>query len=420
MSGADQLTAGENRKKGEAAEQAAAQAIAPAQAQEPKRSGFFSTICSALGLRKAESAAPAQDKKAARFALNAFNFLGLHWVGNSALSLWITYNLASKEGTQKVLHTIARGITPVVHGWEKAKASIGLNGLSKLSKEMRAAHINQTARSFTETAVMCLAGSIILVPVKKLEDHKTQIIDSIDGVIHPNREKPDASLVETKGGAQPEEHKETWTNLIRARVLALFPIFWLDNRIQAFNNTRSAQNLPNIDTAEWNMGAKLYDKMKPTTRERFINFFSRKGISKDSIQPLVIESLEKTVGSDTGRMIFAEQTRMFSKEVSLSLIYTGFLFILGKTPIVPYVMEKCGIKSKKDQTEMKHALNEDIGINAFNGPESAPQEHCGHAPPPIPKPSFASRITLKEKPVKAADYTSQITAMSGQSAPQLV
>lgn len=351
---------------------------------------------------------PKNDKKAAKLAFNAVNFLGLHWVGNSALSLWITYNIANKKPTQKFLHGLADAATPAVNGMEKIKSSIGLGNLNKLSKEMRELHIKQSARSFTETAVMCFAGSIILFPVKWLEDHRTQFVDKVDGWIHPsNKNQPKAAT------PVEEEHKETWGNLIRSRVLALFPIFAIDNRIQSFNNIRASQNKPNLDTLEWNMGAKLYDNMKPSTRESFINFFSRKGISTDDIQPLVKSHLEQTVGKNPGKMVFAEQTRMFSKEVSLTLIYTGFLFLLGKTPLIPATMKMLGLSKKDDsKKDVPEAISQTAN-DIVSGSEKALEPERGKAG------SVASRLEPRKRQFQPSQSHSSYVTNKASEAQQL-
>ena len=361
------------------------------------------------------AAVPCDDKKTAKALHTAANFFGLHLIGNSALSLWITYNLAPLKQTQKVLHGLANVMTPVVEGWDKLKASVGLSKAASLSQEMRAALIKQSARSATETAVMCIAGSIILAPVMWWENNRPGIVNATDNFLHPEKKKKRAAeeAEAKKNGitlpppAEEHEHKETLGNLIRARALALIPIFWIDGQIQGFNNSRIAAGKPNLDTFLWEKGAKIYDNMKPATRDGFINFFSSKGHNVESIQPLVREGLTKTVGTNASRMIAAEQFRMFSKEIYLTAIYTGFLYVLGKTPLIPWTLNKIGF-TKKEEHHLENAVETDVGVNVlpFND-KPLPEETAAPS-----QQSFTSRIHPKSLlPVEPQGaYTQKLAA----------
>lgn len=372
---------------------------------------------------------PTYPRTEAKHAFNAFNFLGLHWVGNSSLSLWITYNIVNRPGVQQFMHTLSKGITPIVEGYDKLKGAIGLSKLQNVSKEIRANQINQSARSMTEVACMCIAGSIILFPVKMLEDHHGQLTRWFDELIHPAHKRERLKLeaeAKEKGLPKPVEphdpnHRpETWTNLIRARALALVPIFWIDGQMEGWNNARAAKGLSNINTWEWELGTKAYQNMDAGWREKFVKFFSSKGIKLSKVQHLVrdhlLETVKapeelKTIGREmtqiqnkmvlnshdaalisasearlaqletqiveknlvkaTERAIFAEQARLFSKEVSLTLIYTGFLFLLGKTNIVPWAMKKLGW-SKKEEIGLTDAIETSVGnldVLPFNNPD---------------------------------------------------
>jgi len=365
---------------------------------------------------------PIRDpKKAGNLSFNLYNFLGLHWFGNSSLSLWITYNVMTKPKVSEGMHTMAKGLMPIAAGYYKVKSAAGL-GKTLLPAE-RILKVTKLARSWTEVACMTAAGSIILFPVKWSEDHRQGFVDFFDNLLHPaKKQKRAVAEVEAKAKGitlPPIEdvphHKETWTNLIRARVLALFPIFAIDIGMENWNIVRAAAGKGNFDTAEWGWGKRAYENMNPASRERFVKFFSSKGIKLSGVQYMMRDKLLHFIGSpqelkdiskemadiqhhaalhpkDTAaitkgatriaelegkiassglmkgaeKAIFAEQARMFSKEVSLTLIYTGFLFVLGKTGLIPYVLDKIGIKSKKEQQELEHALKEDAGLDVFD------------------------------------------------------
>ncbi len=382
---------------------------------------------------KAEVSAPARpqpakqeapnkkDKKEARFLFNAFNFFGLHWVGNSTLSLWIVYNLLPKKGPQALMEGLGRGFTPVWNLIDKAVSPVRNvfravfkttpKILSELEHEERIAH---SARSFVETLCMCIAGSVILFPVKILENNKEKILDKVDRWFHPGNYATDANRDEqaVKPAAQHEE-KETWTNLIRARLVSLVPIFFIDNRIQQYNNIRFEKGLPNADSKEWQWGAKTFDKMSNKWRDRIVNFFSRKDVTIAKIQPLVRDRLLNTLDSppelhvvskqmgkiqeemkhhyndkpmlerlggelkalntellekyphlkkDVERAVFSEQTRLFLKEWGLTLVYTGFLFGFGKSKTGQRFLEFCHLKKK----ENPHAAPADTAVTEVN------------------------------------------------------
>lgn len=428
---------------------------------------------------------PVADKKAGRFAFNFINFFGLHLVGNSGLSLVLTYYVVAREGTQKFLHGLAEGLAPVVNGYDKLKQAVGFEGLSKLSQKDREVRIGHSARSAVETLCMCIAGSIILFPVKIWENNKKPLVNFFDKWLHGGR------TCETEDPKNaPPEHKETWWNLIRARFLALIPIFAIDATIQNFNSDVQKHNFernPNltkkrssIDTAIWSGSDKVYDKI-PSWRQKLVNFFASRDIRLSNVSYMVRDQLLETIngneqlknisrqmsgiqsvmyhspnetvltagkkaleeltheiqkaphyaptleGRKSGieylmkqfagenvmtagkkaiaefekqivdknlvkhaeRAIFVEQGRMFSKEIYLTTIYTGFLFILAKTNILPWFMEKIGIKSKMDQEDFEHSLNVDVGLDAFTIEPPHPAAHISATP-------HSTRIKPKE------------------------
>ena len=358
------------------------------------------------------------DKKFAKAFHTICNFVGLHMVGNSALSLFITYNIAPLKQTQQLIHGLADVVKPVISVWDsvwdKGVRALGLKkGISTLTATERAAQITQLSRSHTETAVMCIAGSIILLGVLPWENNRPAFVNWFDELIHPGKK---AKIAAAKEEAKehgidipppPAEHKETLWSLLKVRGLALVPIFAINGMIESFNNSRTALNKPDLDTFIWKKGAELYDNVKPSTRDSFINFFSRKGQTVESIQPLVRDKLIKSVGNNTSRMIAAEQFRMFSKEIYLTIIYTGLLYVLGKTPIIPWTLKKLGF-NKKDEREIENAIETDVGVNVLPFNDTPPPKEEAPAAEAKeearPEHSFASqtkpRASLLNEPQK--------------------
>ena len=242
---------------------------------------------------------------------------------------------------------------------------------------------------------MCIAGCIALFPVKYLEDHSAGFINAADDLFHPNRSKEEK---ESSHLRQEEQPKESWGNLIRARVIGLSAVFAADGVQQNINNKRMAQGKGTFDTAVWQWGANTYETMKESTRSRLIEFFSRKQINLSSIQPMMRSSLLDTIGSppelrkvsdeilvlqkqmratsdkahikgleadvakieqafhaahphlkpDVERAIFAEQSRLLiTKELWLTLLCAGFIYTAAKAPFMANFFEKMGM-GKKD------------------------------------------------------------------------
>jgi hypothetical protein len=406
-----------------------------------------------------------RDKHGARLVFNLFNFLGLHWVGNSSLSLWITYNLLPHKAPQRLMDTLSNAAKPIATATDvitgplkKAfgaiKKSFGLkHEVQELTEAMREERIAHNARSFVETLCMCVAGSVILLPVKWLEDHKPKILTKIDGWLHPGKKTDPA-----KDAAPEHEHKETWTNLIRARLVSLIPIFIIDNQLQRFNNRRFEQKLHNLDTWEWTYGAKFFDKMEGSKwRDRIVEFFARKNVALTGIQPMVRKHLLESIDSpqeirnlgdqlgklqegvkhahknpvlesrlkaeinelnasflkthphlksDVERAVFAEQSRLFTKEVGLTLVYTGFLFLIGKTKFAAHALEKLHLKRKEfeDDDHTVLVLPDGVALDAVTNGVPAQDvsgeswaKHVVRHQPAISEPKTSFTENLKQQ-----------------------
>lgn len=404
------------------------------------------------------------DRLAARLAFYFVNFFGLHLVGNSTLSLGITYNILPLPWVQKgivglakiwkpVANVIDHVKTPFRSVFEATKNKLGFakveEVISAAEKELvRKRNVAHSARSFVETMSMCIAGCIVLFPVKGLENYREPILNFFDKLFHPFRKRTPEEEKAVRE-ARPHEENETWWNLIKTRFISLIPIFAIDAGIQAINNNAYEKpkdksrpyditiNGGNVDTFLWKTGAAVYDnknnalnrflnKILPKDwRRTVINFFSFKDIDLTSIQAqtrtmvlkttgatdlmqtnedisrlqhLIAENPEKELeiqgwkkeiellnekfkadhfevvdpvrkkyipktelGKQMERAVAAEQTRLFAKEIYLTAIYTGFLFVLGKTKLLPWMMEKVGLK-KKESHDIEHGLEVNTGL----------------------------------------------------------
>lgn len=383
---------------------------------------------------KQENGAP-DDRKFANKAFNALNYLGLGWIANSSLSLWITYNLLPTRAAQKGIDGLQKTFVPISTAVDKAKGAVGLRtlkdkaraevmknnahlseeALEKMAAEVQKSHMLEHARSWAEILCMFIAGTTMIVPMKMMEDNKEWWVDKLDGLRHGklNRSEDNPRL-------EDSHDKQTWGRLLKARVMGMAAVLGINSGMDVFNVARASKGKGNFDTAEWKMGAHLYDNMSDKNRERVVGFFSRKGVEIDSIQPALQRKVMDTVNKDTPelikhtarlgelhdvakermkeynakhkakqyelhemltdaesaeraairnkiannpelkkateRAIFAEQTRLLSKEISLTLIMAGLVWAFSRAKPKP---EKKGADKKQPDNVQQHLTHQD-------------------------------------------------------------
>jgi hypothetical protein len=306
-------------------------------------------------------------KRNLTFADNAFegiNSIGVNFLANSSLSLGITYNLMPTKAGEKLISGLGKAIEPVVSGWGKLKNTIGMSG-KQISEATRKLNIRESARSSAEILIMCIAGTLILIPMKWLQDHKKSIVDKIDRWKNPEYHK----YIKEKG-VEPEllpceedDKKQGWGELLSARAVGIASVLGIDAVMQNFNNSRVAQNKGNFDTAEWKLGSWIYDKLPKPVTEKFVNFFSaRKNSDLSGIQVPILERLRKTVGGDAKKMIFAEQTRFLSKELSLTAVLSAIMYVIAKTGAASSILGKLGMKEEKKQQKVIDDIVPDLPL----------------------------------------------------------
>ena len=310
--------------------------------------------------------APARDKKSANNLFNKLNYFGLGFVANSSLSLWITYNVMPTKWAQARIDDLRGVLMPVAGVWDKAKGMINPKKAAQFNHAIREAHVGESARSMAEILCMCIAGCIVLVPMKLLEDHKKAIVNKIDHIENPqyhqhcleNHIKPEALPFEK------EDKHLTWGNLLTARAAGVASVIGIDAAFQMFNNKRHDKGKWNLDTAEWKMGGKIYDALPEKVGKKFTDFFTAdkraNATSLDNIQPMLRKRLTDSVGHDSNRMMFAEQTRLFTKEVSLTLVMAGIVYTLAKAGGITPILSKLGLKKPEEQKEAVDGLLQEV------------------------------------------------------------
>lgn len=261
-------------------------------------------------------------KKFAKHAFNGLNYFGFGWLVNSAMSLYITYNILPTKQAQNAIGHVENGMYKAMSSYIKAT-----NG-GKLVENGQLKHVHDKARSAAEICCMFIAGCLVLFPMKWMEDHKEEVVNYLDEWRHKHyyKQHPEAAEVAKTHTVQKEDDKVSWGKLLKARVVGMAAILGIDQAIEGVNNHRAEMGKANLDSMEWKAGAQVYDHMSPSLRQRFINFFSSKKAGIDSIQPVLRERITKTVGNNPERVVFAEQTRLFSKEMLLTLVMAGLIF----------------------------------------------------------------------------------------------
>lgn len=274
-----------------------------------------------------------REQRFAKKAFNLLNYLGVGWLINSSLSLYITYNVLPTKAAQGGIAKLRDGIYSVMSGVMKAT-----NG-GKLPPGKQLNYAHDKARSAAEILCMCISGTLLMAPMKWMEDYKQPIVSWIDRRKNAKfyREHPDALayMQAHDHDPKPEDDRVGWGRIMAARAAGVATNLSADQMIEAFNNHRHQQGLPNVDTAEWALGGQVYEKLPPKTRDGFVQFFSRHDVTVEGIQPMVRERLSHVVGTDPKRMVFAEQGRLFQKEFGLTLLLAGVVYGVSKGKFLP-------------------------------------------------------------------------------------
>ncbi len=379
----------------------------------------------AEAVRAKDPSADDVKKNGARRVFHLTNFLGLHMLFNSTVSVLIAYNLLPTKFAQKKIDWLAKSPMGQIADRVLSLPSKGVDSILKLFNGKKAARVlteaekvlesQHNARSSIETAFMCIAGFIALWPVKYLEDHRVGFINTVDNWLHPGRSKAEKEAVALKQGDEP---RETWWNLLRARFIGLGAVFMVDRLQQHFNNWRTYEK-GNVDTAAWKFGAKAYDKMNTKVRTWLVEFFARKNVNLKGLQPMirthllrVIESppelmahneeinalqtqikhtLDKSVQETLGkqidhlkdaftkqhphltssveRAVFAEQSRLLlTKELWLTAIMSTIIYTCAKAPFMARAFEKIGLQ-KKGTFDARHRPKNGSGTQDAMTPE---------------------------------------------------
>lgn len=263
--------------------------------------------------------------------VNTFNNYGLNWVGNSALSLLITYNVMPTKWGDRMKSGAGKVTTPLVNGYYKLKSLVTGNGHKTNTKSIEA-----SKRSAAEILCMAISGCIILPFMKYVDDHKREMVEWVNNKWPGSKPTNGTAGNGTAGngtadGVPPgefQEEKQGWGKLLISRATALAAVLVGDQIVQGLNNTHPESRL-NTDRASWKLGGWLYEKLPTKFTTWVVDFVGRKG--KGEIQTELMPHMKNTLaGASQRKMVFAEQARLVQKDVGWTLALAMMMHAMSK------------------------------------------------------------------------------------------
>lgn len=284
--------------------------------------------------------------------VNTFNNYGLNWFANSALSLFITYNVMPTKFGDKMKTGAGKVTTPLVMGYHKLKSRI-----TKKALDVNADHIEASKRSAAEILCMAISGCIILPFMKHVDDHKREYVEWMNDIkVKWFGGKPSNGngTNGTKDGVPPgefQEEKQGWGKLLFSRAMALIAVLVGDQIVQNRNNSKPDSPL-NTDKASWKLGGWLYEKLPTKFTNWVVDFVGRKG--KGDIQKEVRPHIDATLkGAINNKKVFAEQARLVQKDVGWTLALAMMMHAMSKINFVSFFRDLFGMKDKDIPPELQ-------------------------------------------------------------------
>lgn len=144
------------------------------------------------------------ERSSGEVVFNTITYKGIGWILNAAISVYLTDLLMHGKGKNffdKSIHKLAPFFQRMVGGTEEAA--------------------QKTARGSMMTAGLFSGGTILLYPIKKLEDHKAAIVKWLDSKFNnlwaPTKEE--SEIQERAHQRLEADPKPSWPNIILGRIL---------------------------------------------------------------------------------------------------------------------------------------------------------------------------------------------------------
>ena len=164
----------------------------------------------------ADTAATGKKKRAWSAGEQVFNYSvygGISWIVNELLSTVITESIYKGgrfyQPFEKTVDFLHKNVNPLKWG----------RRIHYLASEM---------------FVMCIGGTLLVPPVKYLEDHKGKIVRSLDRMFHSGTEDPKLKELHKEMDEAP---KQSWASLWKGRALVLVAAITMHFTMGAENET---------------------------------------------------------------------------------------------------------------------------------------------------------------------------------------
>jgi hypothetical protein len=246
----------------------------------------------------------------------------LGFVGNSGLSIGITYLLNPREWVKNLKKPAAEAMEKVLKGFSK--------------DPLRMAHRT------VEIGFMMIAGTILTAAMVPLVKRRERIAYWINQKLGTDKDVLPDHLVKQPEPRTLEEKIEQEINkrvnkqhssgdLWSARWTALAVPLFGEMALSNWNSKREKAGQWSVDTKIVEGGTKLYDKVlsKKSWVDKLSRFFEKHGASMEEMQKNAPENYKVLAGIENklhpgelnkSRMMIADQSRMLSKEVGWTII----------------------------------------------------------------------------------------------------
>jgi hypothetical protein len=255
--------------------------------------------------------------------VDVFIYYVIGFVGNSGLSLALTYGANPRPEVKKAKETIARSVARLFKNAHPAKALDG-------------------ARTLVETSFMVCSGFLTTGLMMPLLAHREKIAYKINQLLNTDTEVlPDEmkdkkvpvtlqDKVNQKIDRRVNKKQNGW-DLWPARFIGVAVCLVGDTILNTMDRALEAGGKYSITTLSWLGGQKLFGKLPEKWPAKINGWFSRHGASLEGLKEnshdhfLRLEKAETEFAAKLGtpvnldRMVVAEQSRLFIKEVGWTL-----------------------------------------------------------------------------------------------------
>lgn len=135
------------------------------------------------------------------------------------------------------------------------------------------------AKSMLTLLSLMSGGFAIMVPIKVLEDHKEQIVSSLDNALGKNNKSLDEQhAIEARHKQIAEEPNQTWASVLGGRVIALVPVLTLTKVLGSKDNPLASVGFKGMDVMFEEAGkhaVNVFDKAMPETSQKIQDTFDK-------------------------------------------------------------------------------------------------------------------------------------------------